>query len=416
VVKDATISQSGHASGLSVASICRSLPNPQDPSSGIFVLRRLAAMAEFARLRAIQPVPYFPLLARQPAWAKSGAREIDGVSVVHTPMFYVPRYLKSADAFWLKRSVSKTLKGLRDAGALDLVDAHFGYPEGAGAMAAARSLGIPVVVTLRGFETEYLKINGIAQQIRRLLREVDGCICVSHFLKDLALENGANPDRIRVIHNAINRGVFSPGDRREARHRLGLDQDSPIVMSVGHLIDRKRHLVLIGAFSAVKQDFPDAKLFIAGGTEFDVSYTKNLVKKIGDHSLDESVVLLGNIGEKEIADYLCAANAFALLTQREGCCNAILEALASGLPVVTTPVGDNAQFVRDGDNGFIVPVDDELASAAALRKVLSAKAWDKHDISSGLGVGDWSQVGREVIDFFGTTCRAYQSRPNGSGN
>jgi glycosyltransferase involved in cell wall biosynthesis len=75
---------------------------------------------------------------------------------------------------------------------------------------------------------------------------------------------------------------------------------------------------------------------------------------------------------------------FALATSREGCCNAILEALAAGRPVVTTPAGDNAHFVRDGVNGCIVPIDDAAATAAALERTLSRPDWDAEAISAVL--------------------------------
>ena len=91
---------------------------------------------------------------------------------------------------------------------------------------------------------------------------------------------------------------------------------------------------------------------------------------------------------------------FALATSREGCCNSILEALASGRPVVTTPAGDNAHFVHDGVNGRIVPIDDAGATAAALEHVLSRPDWDAEAISRGLAVGGWEDVAAEVLGFF----------------
>ncbi len=390
---------------LSVASVCRSLPSPGDPSSGIFVLRRLAALAAHTSLTTIQPIPYFPLLAPLPAWARASCHTAEGLGISHAPMFYVPKFFKSLDGIWLYRSVLRKLVNLKKLGKLDLVDAHFGYPEGVGAFIAARKLGVPLVVTLRGFEAEYIHKPVIGKQIRYLIRNADGCICVSHFLRDLALEHGAVSEKTRVIHNAVDKRLFFPADQTEARKKLGLDKTSPIVMSVGHLILRKRHHVLIAAFSELLRQHRDARLLVIGDKTFEPDYTRRLYDQIAILGIGDSVELLGNVEAGRIGDYLRAADVFALGTQREGCCNAVLEALACGLPVVTTPVGDNTWFVKDGSNGYIVPVDDSAAMASAVSNAILRRDWDGEDISVNLEVGDWDRVAMEVTDFFGTILR-----------
>ncbi|MEL7185050.1 MAG: glycosyltransferase [Pseudomonadota bacterium] len=363
-------------------------------------------MAQHSDLAAIQPIPYFPGVSPLPEWGRTAGRDQAGLRIRHAPMFYVPKFLKSLDGMWLGRAVRRQLAELKQGGQLDIVDAHFGYPEGIGAMATARRLGVPCVVTLRGFEAEYLRKPIIGAQIRRLLQNVDGCICVGHFLRGLAIDHGANPETTRVIHNAIDRNMFYPADARAVRQQLGLDPSAPIVVSVGHLIPRKRHHVLAAAFAKVLKHHPATKLLIIGGEEFDRSYTRQMKEQISAAGIGESVDLLGKVDARQIASYLQAADVFALGTQREGCCNAVLESLACGLPVVTTPVGDNGWFVKDGENGYLVPVDDSEAMAAALRKVLDKRPWDRQQISAGLAVGDWDAVARDVLAFFDTILTA----------
>ncbi len=385
---------------LSIASVCRGLPGPDDPTSGIFVLRRLAAMSKLSTVRVIQPIPWFPCVAPLPAWAKTASHEAGGLSINHTPMFYVPKFLKYLDGMWLYRAVLGKLSHLKDAHGLDVIDAHFGYPEGVGAFHAARKLGVPLFVTLRGFEAEYIRKPVIGSQIKNLIRNADGCICVSHFLKDLALECGAVPEKTTVIHNAIDKDLFFPGDQSSARSRLGLPADIPIIVTVGHLISRKRHHVLLSAFSELLKERSNARLLIIGGESFEHDYPRQLRNQVEHLGIGRSTNFLGNVRADRVADYLRAADLFALGTQREGCCNAVLEALACGLPVVTTPVGDNAVFVQDSKNGFIVPVDDCLAMATALSAALGRQDWDREGIAANLGVGNWNRVAEEVLAFF----------------
>jgi glycosyltransferase involved in cell wall biosynthesis len=353
-------------------------------------------------LTAIQPIPYFPFLASKPQWATTPERTEQDVNVRHAPMFYVPKVLKSLDGLWLYCAVLKPLADLKRAGQLDIVDAHFGYPEGVGALIAAKKIGVPCVVTLRGFEAEYLDKPFIGPQIRYLLRNADGCICVGHFLRELALKNGANAETTSVIHNAIDNRLFFPGDRIEARQQLGFDSDIPIVVSVGHLIQRKRHHVLVSAFAELLKTRPDARLLIIGNANFDTRYAKRLREQIAYSGLGDSVHLMGNVDADKIGDYLRAADVFALGTQREGCCNSVLEALACGLPVVTTPVGDNTWFVKDNRNGYIVPVDDSVAMAMALSRAIGRKDWSRDEISASLEVGNWESVAAKVIQFLET--------------
>lgn len=385
---------------LNVVSVCRSLPSPGDPSGGIFVLNRLAAMAQGARVRVIQPLPYLPGVRSLPQWGHEQARELRGLQITHAPMLYVPGVLKFADATWLARSISRQIARWHDQQPIDLIDAHFGYPEGAGCMQIARRLGIPLFITIRGFENEYVAKSGIAGQMLSALREAAGCISVSHSLRELATAHGVRDERIRVIHNAIDAATFQWSEPEPARASLDLPPGQPLVVSVGHLISRKRHHVLIDAFSRLQREYPQARLAIIGARSFETRYPQELIELAAARGVGERVHFIGNIPPHDVARWLQAADVFGLGTAREGCCNAVLEALAVGVPVVTTPAGDNSYFVRDDANGYIVPVDDADAFAAGLKRALN-RSWDRRLICRQLAdqVGSWSAVGTRVLDF-----------------
>src|SRR6056297_1031958 len=379
------------ADRLSVASVCRALPTPEDPAAGLFVMRRLQAIGRQAKLEVLQPLPWFPAVRALPEWARQPEHEALGIPVRHAPMFYLPQVFKHLDGYWLARAVGERLRALRDSGSLDVIDAHFGYPDGAGCVRVGRQLGVPVFMTIRGVEEDYLEIPAIARRIRTALRLADGCICVSHSLRDTIVSAGAAPDRVRVIHNAVDRQTFRVRDQAQARAGLGIGSDEKLVVSVGNLLSVKRHDILLQALADVTRREPAARLVIIGGAMHEPEYPAQLHRLVAELGIGERVTFAGRLPPDVVADWLAAADVFALASRREGCCNAVLEALASGVPVVATRVGDNPWFVRDGENGFIVPPGDKTAMARALGQALARPVWDRSHISAGLDVGDWDR-------------------------
>ena len=386
--------------GERIVSVCRWLPSPDDPIAGLFVQRRLEALGKLADVEVLQPIPYFPGLRRIPAWATARTRLSGGIEINHLPMFYIPKVLKSLDGYWLYRSIRDAVRRAHAERRIDAIDAHFGYPDGVGAGRAARSLGIPYFITFRGLEADYVDDPQIAPQIRDAVTHAAGCVCVAHFLRDVALRYGAEPRRIGVIHNAVDRALFKPGDRAEARAALSIEPDCKLVVSVGNLLAVKGHRTLIAAFAAVRARMPTARLAIIGGAAHEPDHPAKLAEQVRALGLGDAVTFVGKLPPPEVVRWLRAADAFALASRREGCCNAVLEALATGVPVVATSVGDNPYFVQDGANGHLVPVDDVDAFAAALEAALARESWDPARISASLRAGDWSEVAIQVLDFF----------------
>lgn len=362
-------------------------------------MRRLAAMAEMANVEVVQPMPYFPLLRPLPDWAVAGARRIGDMRVAHQRMFYVPGLLKSLDGFWLQRSVRESLFTFMKKGEVDAVDAHFGYPDGVGCVRAAREFNIPVFVTVRGLELDRIRRPLIRNQLVAAMNDATGCISVSYALRDALRDAGVKKEKIRVIPNAVDRQVFRPGDRHAARNILDIPPDARVIVTVGHLITGKRHDILIRAFGRLRARRGDVLLAIIGGEDHEPGYALQLRKLAREIGVLDSVRFVGPIDPKDVVRWLHAADLFALATAREGCCNAVLEALATGIPVVTTPAGDNAVYVTTDVNGRIVPVGDVEALFEALDAALG-RPWDAVQISKTLPVGDWSSVAREVLNAF----------------
>lgn len=380
-----------------ILSVCRTLPEPAAPGAGVFVFNRLHAMAKRAELRVLQPVPWFPLLRPMPAWARVASREHAGLMIHHQGMFYIPGAAKSLDGRWLARSVRRDLDvQVRKP---DLIDAHFGYPDGVGCVQVARERGIPVFVTIRGLEADRMVQPRTGRQIVDALNATTGCISVSHALRQVMIDNGVDGGRIEVIPNAVDRTLFHPGNRATARAALGIPQSRRMVLAVGYLIRRKRHDILMRAFAQLAATEGDIDLVIVGDAGHEPETPATLQRLAGELGLAGRLRFIGGIAPTQVATWLQAADVFALATAREGCCNAVLEALATGVPVVTTRVGDNPYYVADDRNGYITEVDDVDALARTLRVTLN-RQWDAAAISAGLDVGTWDGVAARVLDYF----------------
>lgn len=156
------------------------------------------------------------------------------------------------------------------------------------------------------------------------------------------------------------------GDFSRARYEGQREKE---IVTVGRLHPVKNHEMLLRAFARFHQDDPDYVLRIYGDGE---NRTK-LEELIQELACGESVFLEGNCDA--VADAIWKASLFVLTSNTEGMPNALLEAMALGLPCISTdcPCGGPAALIRDGENGLLIPVGDEDALVDAMERILSEK-------------------------------------------
>lgn len=381
--------------------LTRVYPNPAQPTYGVFVRERVRRVAERCDVQVLAPIPRFVLDAmvhRIPRQHVPQVEQQGALTVHHPSALSIPGAAKSLDGLLYFLSLLPFLHRLRRRFAFELIDAHFGYPDGVAAVLLGRALRCPVTITLRGSEAILLRHRLRCWQLGFALRHAQ-VIAVSESLGTLARRLGAPPERVRVIPNGIDAGVFHPGDRDEARERLGLPQDRSIVVSVGAFVTGKGHERVLATLPALVAQRPEL-LYVAAGNPGGASSRLPAIRRlvcrlgIGDH-----VRLVVARPHGEIAWWLRAADVFCLATDREGWPNALCEALACGLPVVTTRVGGNAHIVRDGLDGYLIPFFDAHAFAAAIVRALDAP-WDRRAIAARAAGRTWERVAGEVMETF----------------
>ncbi|MCS7466759.1 glycosyltransferase [Stieleria sp. ICT_E10.1] len=313
-------------------------------------------------------------------------------------MFYLPGIAKSYDSLWMERCVETWLCGLEQSILDDAVlDAHFGYPEGVGCWRVAKRRGIPVFITIRGLEVELFSTRSRGRQLVKALSEATGVIAVSHSLRNAAILAGVPKGKISVIPNGVDTACFHPGNKESARTAVGYRNTNKLIVSVGNLKPVKGHDTLIRAFASLENRTRVQLVCIGGGVTS--PWGIELRKQADSLGIGNRVQFIGPQSPAVVADWLRAADLFALASRREGCCNAVLEALATGVQVVATDAGDNAFFVKTPCCGRVVPVEDWKAMGVAVDECLESN-FDLCSITESVRDCSWSRVAESVVRTF----------------
>ena len=382
-------------------------PSTTTPTRGVFVRERTRHLATLCEMQVVAPVPWFPFNRVLRGAARAGIPHLevqDGITVHHPRYVSVPGVLKSLDALCYFAGLLPFLKRLQRRAPFDLIDAHFAYPDGMAGLLLSRRLDVPLTVTLRGTEVPLSQRRFRRLQIKRVLAGADRVIAVSQSLADLAGRLGAPAERIRVIPNGIDGGLFRPGSKAEARHALGLPADRPLLVSVGGLTDRKGHHRIIELLPSLLTAYPDLLFAVVGGPSVEGDTGPKLRALTSELGLSEHVRLVGACAHEQIPTWLRAADLFCLATRNEGRPNAVIEAMACGLPVVTTDVGGNAEIVKPGQDGLLVPFGEPAALLEALRRGLATR-WDHEAISQRARARTWDQTAEQVAAEFEVVLR-----------
>lgn len=212
-------------------------------------------------------------------------------------------------------------------------------------------------------QTETLKLNNskLVFHIYNLLERicvpfVDKFIVLDKASKDyLKRKYNIREAKIATIPVMVDLNIFKPIDKFEARERKGFEHNKEVILYVGRLTKAKNLKLLLSSFREVKKNRQNAILVLAGTGP----YEDELKQFASIHNI-EGARFLGYIDHDEMPILMNCADIFAFPSLSEGSPNVVKEALACGLPIVSTAVGDIADYVRNGENGYIV--ENELAS------------------------------------------------------
>lgn len=191
-------------------------------------------------------------------------------------------------------------------------------------------------------ESEVSKMFDMSRLRKEFVDYVSGVICVSNKNKEESVSLGlTTEDKCVVLPNAVDKTLFRKMERSQCRKELGFPQDAYIVSFVGAFCERKGSKRLSAALEMLK-DRPVYSVFVGSGDE----------EPVCDHVLHK-----GPLPHVDIPKMLNASDVFVLPTLHEGCCNAVVEALACGLPVISSDRPFNRDVLNEGNSVLVDPMN-----------------------------------------------------------
>lgn len=346
-------------------------PNAIDPVLGVFVETRMRHLVDDTDINVtvMAPVPWFPFKGNMwgaySKFARVPRAEVrHGISVEHPRFPVIPKLGMRLTPGFLYRAARRALKARLDAGEkIDLIDAHYLYPDGVAAARLGKHFGIPVVMTARGSDvTEIGRMLGPRKLILDAMETAAHTICVSNSLREELISFGADAGKITSLRNGVDADRFREIGREETRKKWQVS--GKVALFAGWLIERKRVDIMLDAVAKLD----DVTAVIAGEGPL-LADLKSQAERLG---ISGRTLFLGKLSPEDMPAAFSAADVLVLPSEREGWANVLLESMACGTPVVSRAVAGALDLVTCGEAGELVEGGDPERYAKAIESVLSA--------------------------------------------
>jgi teichuronic acid biosynthesis glycosyltransferase TuaC len=366
-------------------------PLPGDLTRGRFLYEIARCLSELATVEVFFHTGRYP----KPRWLRPRSFVATDVTEdLSTPETKVasftypavPMLTRAINGYVSGRALLNRLARFRP----DVVLGYWIYPEGFGAWRCARQLGVPCV--LGGLGTDIRLSSGVSAWLSgHALRGADQLIMVSEEMRALVVRRfGVDPVRVHTIINGVDPRTFHERDQFAMRHKLGLPADARVILYVGRFVAAKGIRELIEAFAELSRQDARLRLVMIG----DGVMREEVHARVAALQYRDRVTLPGPMQPAAIAEWMGAADLLCLPSYSEGYPNVVVEALASGRPVVATNVGGIPELVN-ADNGSLVPARDAVALQRGLLSVLE-RSWSQRGISSSWS-RSWTEVARLTL-------------------
>ncbi len=368
-------------------------PRPDAVLRGVFNSAFISALherlsAEGGRVSVVVPVADWNL-SRRPgirSWrVPEGISIPEGCKVHYVPCFHLPL----AGRVWAWRfhlaALRKTCHALLSD--CDAVIGSWLYPDAVAIQRLAFGAGKPCWIRLHGTDRFHLDNRWRGGVCRQAMLACNGIAVNAESMKAALIRRGFSGERVAVVPNGVDLSLFHPAGPQPERQE---------VLWIGHLTSIKGPDLAIRAWLAQKDLPTDSRLVMIGEGPM-----RSSLERLADREGGRRIVFAGPLGREALARRLRQSAALLLSSRSEGMPNVVLEALASGVPVVATAVGDLPHTLVQGENGLLVSPGSEeqtvQALSTALRQALT-RPWDAAAIESSVADRGWEAAATRLLD------------------
>jgi glycosyltransferase involved in cell wall biosynthesis len=369
---------------------------------GLWVKRLVDHCAPACESKVISPVPFCPPGIGFSSVARFRAvepRRHEGTAEVFHPRFLVGpgRSLYVSEAITYYLGVRALADRLQNRHSFDLIHAHFTYPDGVVAARLGRRYGLPLIITEHApWRPNWIDVSPL---VRRQAVWAAGAaafhIAVSRSVHKTIAEFTGTDARIRVVPIGVDPSLFTPSTNH--RHTA-----PPNVLFVGLINYNKGIDVLLRAWRRVRESRPDARLTLVGGsfyrsTQRQENELRGMAATLGCHD----VTFLGPRRPEEVARLMRESSLLVLPSHAESFGAVLVEALASGVPVVATECGGPEDIVVDGVGRMVRPGDPDALAEAIVGVLGNRAAYDPQRLRSyALEKFAWERVAERIVALY----------------
>lgn len=369
-------------------------PNPFEPTKGTFNLEMVRALQEDHSIEVLSPVSWLDELrasAAEPPFLPGRRAWMDGVEACYPRFYYTPKILRSCYGWFMWQSVSGRLLRSVRTNPPHAILTYWAHPDGYVALRAARCIGKPCVIMVGGSDVLLLTSRPSRRRcILEVLANADAVIAVSRDIKSKLVTFGIDPAKVHVVYRGVDTKRFAPGDRQEARRRLGLPQERPVLLWVGRMVPVKRLDVLLDACEILRARRSDIRVALVGAGPLE----KSLKTQCTGRSLEDIVTFAGSAAHSDLPDWYQAADLLVLPSQSEGVPNVLLESMACGTPFVASRVGGIPEIATPGLDRLVEAADPRALADGVQEKL----ARNGPPVERRFFPGSWSAVAQQLTE------------------
>lgn len=358
-----------------ILAISHLFPHSGEPRYGIFVARQLQAMAASgADISLLVPVGVPALSSAkwltEPELPRDWLCEYDGVDAraIRYPML-PGAWFKAWSGMIAQRRIGPVAQQLHRHKPFDIIYGTNLFHGGDLAVRIGKQLGIPATCLAIGSDVNRDPHASVAlkSHYTNIVQSLSAVLTCGDSIsrKVDALRNDASLS----VYGVVDLDVFKPsGSPSDLRAQLNLDADATVLLYVGYLRKSKGLLELIQAFHSVRQQHRNAQLVLCGEGEDE----RELKAVAAESENADAIQFRGAIAPDDVHRYMQASDLFVLPSYDEGMPNAVMEAMACGLPVVATSVGGLPDALHDCEGAVLVPPRNAVALADSVLEVLQS--------------------------------------------